>query len=44
MIFDIYVFAIINFMRKIERNYKKKSKVRLNPFYLVMVFYDDPQQ
>ena len=43
LVFDMFVFTNINFMRKIERKYQKK-KNRLIEFYLVSAFYDDPQQ
>ena len=42
LVFDMFVFTNINFMRKIERKLQKKK--RLIEFYLVSAFYDDPQQ
>ena len=45
MVFDMYAFANIKFMRKIERQLQKKpAKFRLIQFYLVWAFYDNPQQ
>ena len=45
LVFDMFVFTNINFMRKIERKLpKKKKEIRLIEFYLVSPFYDDPQQ
>ena len=44
MVFDMYAFENINFMRKIERKSQQKIKFRLIQFYLVRAFYDNSQQ